>query len=232
MKKLLSAALGLALVLALALVPAFADGGAAVSDMSGLEAAIEAAQPGDVITLAPGTYTPRGGALTIDKAVSLEGGGTGTVEFNGAIVYDLKDAIRGSRVELRNLSINAVTGRDCGAAIVSGRGWVLALENCSFNGWKYGAAIYPDCRSCTLDVSGGSFNCFCAVSISDHGGNGVQRFEPAGSGLFEYHKYNGDKAAYFYDYDPMNADYAAADYTPGGSVSAAWPVSARIGDRF
>lgn len=232
MKKLLSAALGLALVLALALVPAFADGGAAVSDMSGLEAAIEAAQPGDVITLAPGTYTPRGGALTIDKAVSLEGGGTGTVEFNGAIVYDLKDAIRGSRVELRNLSINAVTGRDCGAAIVSGRGWVLALENCSFNGWKYGAAIYPDCRSCTLDVSGGSFNCFCAVSISDHGGNGVQSLEPAGSGLFEYHKYNGDKAAYFYDYDPMNADYAAADYTPGGSVSAAWPVSARIGDRF
>ena len=49
MKKLLSAALGLALVLALALVPAFADGGAAVSDMSGLEAAIEAAQPGDVM---------------------------------------------------------------------------------------------------------------------------------------------------------------------------------------
>ena len=100
MKKLLSAALGLALVLALALVPAFADGGAAVSDMSGLEAAIEAAQPGDVITLAPGTYTPRSEASRFRRSAR------GTPSFLQAFSTSVTSTMESSPSPIRNASMN------------------------------------------------------------------------------------------------------------------------------
>ena len=233
MKKLISVILGLALILG-SVPTAFAAGGTPVSDMDALTAAIEDAMPGDVITLEPGVYAPDGGVLTINKAVSLAGSGSG-VEFNGAIVYDLADAVRGSRVELRRLNINAVAGMECGAALTSGRGWVLAIDGCTFTGWKYGAAVYPDCRSCKLDVYNSSFACFTAVSISDSYGNGVQRLDAKNSGLYEYHRYRDAQGGYYYDYDSCAGEsvmLANADYVPSGAVTASWPAAARIGDTF
>ncbi len=237
MKKLLSVILCLALVLcALPSLALAAGAGVSVSNMDELSAAIAAASPGDTITLASGTYAPAGGVLTIDKAVNLTSSGETYAEFNGAIVYDLANDSRGYRVEVSRIKFSAVNNQQCALALTSGRGWVLAVENCSFDGWMYGAAIYPDCRSCKLDVYDSDFDTFCAVSVAAVNGNGIQRLMPGASGLYEYNKYdNSGHSAYYYDYDAtgkLDTGYALADYAPAGQITAERPYQARIGDHF
>ena len=168
MKKLLSALMGFILVFALASA-AYADD-TVVSDMDGLTSAIAAAEPGDTITLAPGTYSPNRGVLTVNKAVNLAA--DGEVVFNGSIVFDLEGTSQGSRVSVRGISFNAVSGQDCAVILSSGRGWTLSSIDCDYNGWRCGVAVYPDCRSCTVYVNGGDFDTFCDVSVAAVHGNG------------------------------------------------------------
>ena len=241
MKKLISALLCLALLVSCAPVLAFAASeGVTVTNMDELTAAIDAAEPGDTVVLAAGEYAPEGGVLTIDKAVNLRGsipaGGAGYTEFNGAIVYDLAGDARGYRVDVQRIRFNAVEGQSSALTLASGRGWVLAVENCAFNDWLYGVNVLPECRSCKLDVYDSDFNGFCAVSVAAVAGNGVQRLMPGSTGLYEYRKYDSrGNDAYYYDYDAAGgeqATYDAADYIPEGDITAESPYQARIGDRF
>ena len=204
---------------------ALADGEA--GDMASLMEAIDAAAPGDCITLAGGVYAPEGGTLTLTKPVSLAA--EGEVEFRGAVLYDLAGTSAASSVSLTGISFTAVEGVDCGAALVSGRGRVLNITDCSFSGWLYGAAVYPECRSSKLNISGSSFDVFCAASVAEVNGNGVLGFDLSG-GLYQYHKYGGAGSGFYKSYD--ESSLAAADYVPSGEVEACWPASARIGDRF
>lgn len=229
MKKLLSALMGFILVFALASA-AYADD-TVVSDMDGLTSAIAAAEPGDTITLAPGTYSPNRGVLTVNKAVNLAA--DGEVVFNGSIVFDLEGTSQGSRVSVRGINFNAVSGQDCAVILSSGRGWTLSSIDCDYNGWRCGVAVYPDCRSCTVYVNGGDFDTFCDVSVAAVHGNSVQGLYPDKSGLFGYHKYDtGDENAYFYEYDAAGTAYSDADYTPSGEITAEAPYAARVGDHF
>ena len=211
-----------------------------MTNMDELTAAIDAAEPGDTVVLAAGEYAPEGGVLTIDKAVNLRGsipaGGAGYTEFNGAIVYDLAGDARGYRVDVQRIRFNAVEGQSSALTLASGRGWVLAVENCTFNDWLYGVNVLPECRSCKLDVYDSDFNGFCAVSVAAVAGNGVQRLMPGSTGLYEYRKYDSrGNDAYYYDYDAAGGEQAVyddADYMPAGDITAESPYQARIGDHF
>ena len=205
-----------------------------MTNMDELTAAIDAAEPGDTVVLAAGEYAPEGGVLTIDKAVNLRGsipaGGAGYTEFNGAIVYDLAGDARGYRVDVQRIRFNAVEGQSSALTLASGRGWVLAVENCAFNDWLYGVNVLPECRSCKLDVYDSDFNGFCAVSVAAVAGNGVQRLMPGSTGLYEYRKYDSrGNDAYYYDYDAAGGEQAAyddADYIPEGDITAESPYQA------
>mgnify|MGYP005799096553 CR=1 FL=1 len=107
--------------------------------------------------------------------------------FNGSIVFDLEGTSQGSRVSVRGINFNAVGGQDCAVILSSGRGWTLSSIDCDYNGWRCGVAVYPDCRSCPVYVSGGDFDPFCAVRVAAVHGHSVHGLDPAQRVPFRHH---------------------------------------------
>ena len=131
MKKVTSALLALTLLLPLA-AGALADGDAEpAAGMDTLAAAVEAAEPGDIVELAGGVYEPEGGVFTLTKPVSLAAAAGAQVEFRGAVVYDLAGTSAAGEVTLSGIKFTAVEGQECAAALVSGRGRVLNISGCT-----------------------------------------------------------------------------------------------------
>ena len=227
MKKVTSALLALTLLLSLA-AGALADGDAEpAAGMDALAAAVEAAEPGDTVELAGGVYEPEGGVFTLTKPVSLAAAAGAQVEFRGAVVYDLAGTSAAGEVTLSGIKFTAVEGQECAAALVSGRGRVLNISGCTFTGWRYGAAVYPDCRSCKIRVSGSVFDTLCALSFADVNGNGVLSADSLGPAVYALCKYDGERRAFFHRFD-ASAAYEDADFAPEGDFEAEYPFAALL----
>ena len=227
MKKVTSALLALTLLLSLA-AGALADGDAEpAAGMDALAAAVEAAEPGDIVELAGGVYEPEGGVFTLTKPVSLAAAAGAQVEFRGAVVYDLAGTSAAGEVTLSGIKFTAVEGQECAAALVSGRGRVLNISGCTFTGWRYGAAVYPDCRSCKIRVSGSVFDTLCALSFADVNGNGVLSADSLGPAVYALCKYDGERRVFFHRFD-ASAAYEDADFAPEGDFEAEYPFAALL----
>ncbi|MBX9737731.1 MAG: hypothetical protein K2X32_12480 [Phycisphaerales bacterium] len=120
-----------------ALLLALAGGGSSVTaaellvpgQFTSLQSAIDAAASGDVIRLAPGTYT---GSFSINgKSITIDGGGAATLDAEAA--------------QASTLSISGVSGLPVfirGLTIKGGRGTVLETECWPFGPTAFGGGVF------------------------------------------------------------------------------------------
>lgn len=108
-----------ALVVAVTLVPAHADHEIKVPEnYSTIQAAINAANSGDVIIVAPGVYAEQ---LTITKSLKIQGSGNAVVQAPATLVADsfgaknVIDVTNGATVDVSQLTVSGPGPANCGS---------------------------------------------------------------------------------------------------------------------
>lgn len=121
--------LRLVLALGLVLLPlsAAAEERPVPAEPGALAAAIAAADPGDVLILAPGRHD---GPVTIDRPLTLEGGGDALVEGDetGSVITVAAEDVTLRGLEIRGSGSNA-TDADAGVELVRGADRALVEDN-------------------------------------------------------------------------------------------------------
>ena len=232
-------------------------GGIVVTTVQGLTDAIAAAEAGDTIYLAEGTYALSEGnsAYTISKPVNLTGAGADKTVLQGQIQYTATaTASEGDSITVSNLKFMPAEGGSNHQGLCWNNngtldGYILNVENCVFDGWKYAIGVNSGAKNCTLNVTDSTFtNVWCGMNVSETTGYDnqlgkvaltddssvvyeVQVYQLGGS---EDSRYNGyyvsaedcaaDTDRSHPDYDGNNAD--------DGNVPDTWPAPVRIGNYY
>lgn len=116
-----------------------------------VQAAVDAAQPGDVICLARGTWTD---TVIIDKPLTLTGRGAGRTTIQAALITGSAGQNAGRDADLLKVRLERLTisGRGGGSAIeISGQASV-EVSDCTITGLLYGVWV-SDSASLTLTGS-------------------------------------------------------------------------------
>ena len=209
-----------------------------------VEEAVKKASNGDTINIAEGNYDISN--LGIKAAVNLKGKGPDKTVLEGQIIYSVVDEQKNS-INVEGIKFEAKTeGQNlalCWGGSGSLRNYELNVDDCVFEGYKYGVCVNSDTADNELNITECKFNnVFCAVSVKegntlntfknvdiDPNGYAVQGFGSPSGGNY----YNG----YYYDVDNFKsdenhskADWDAQNYPDDGSTE--WPASVKIGNKF
>ena len=247
----------LALIMALTLLPtlALADGGKVVAtigdnDYYDLATAIGAAQDGETVEIAAGTYELRGDgrdAFSIWRAVNLKGSTGGETIIRGTIEYAVTGDGKGSSITVENITFEPLGNKNNQALCwsndqISGSpnkltGYNLVVKNCKFDGWKFAVGVNSCADSCSLRIENTAFeNVLCAAAVEEGKSNRLAAFDATDDSTFEYAvqvwgsisstNYN----CYYNEYEEFLADESRT----GGAdnVTGVWPAAARIGNTY
>ena len=247
----------LALIMVLTLLPtlALADGGKVVAtigdnDYYDLATAIGAAQDGETVEIAAGTYELRGDgrdAFSIWRAVNLKGSTGGETIIRGTIEYAVTGDGKGSSITVENITFEPLGNKNNQALCwsndqISGSpnkltGYNLVVKNCKFDGWKFAVGVNSCADSCSLRIENTAFeNVLCAAAVEEGKSNRLAAFDATDDSTFEYAvqvwgsisstNYN----CYYNEYEEFLADESRT----GGAdnVTGVWPAAARIGNTY
>ena len=247
----------LALIMVLTLLPtlALADGGKLVAtigdnDYYDLATAIGAAQDGETVEIAAGTYELRGDgrdAFSIWRAVNLKGSTGGETIIRGTIEYAVTGDGKGSSITVENITFEPLGNKNNQALCwsndqISGSpnkltGYNLVVKNCKFDGWKFAVGVNSCADSCSLRIENTAFeNVLCAAAVEEGKSNRLAAFDATDDSTFEYAvqvwgsisstNYN----CYYNEYEEFLADESRT----GGAdnVTGVWPAAARIGNTY
>lgn len=129
------------------------DGG---EDYSSIQAAIDAADPGDIILVSPGTYTED---LYIDASLTVKStGGAGVTTIEGTVNLDVD----------YELSTVIFGGVDAGFTVTSSSAQGFYVDSESWSRVTIQGNIVTGCWDHGIDVSAAGVRCFSSLSILDN----------------------------------------------------------------
>ena len=205
-KRLLSILLACLMIVSMFPVAAFADDDAntTITDATSLKTAVENATAGATITIPAGTYDV--GSWNINNPVSLTG--SGKVTLKGQIIY--KDGPDNKISNATNITISVKNINFEATDSVNNQGlcfstgvtkYTLIVEECAFDGYKYGITANSGATSNTLSVSDLTFeNTGCAFSFA--GGNTLNTdgsLDLGGALAAQYFISGGGAVNYYYE---------------------------------
>ena len=247
----------LALIMALTLLPtlALADGGKVVAtigdnDYYDLATAIGAAQDGETVEIAAGTYELRGDgreAFSIWHAVNLKGSTEGETIIRGTIEYAVTGDGNGSSITVENITFEPLNNNNNQALCWSNdqksgstdklSEYDLVVKNCKFVDWKFAVGVNSCADSCSLRIENTAFeNVLCAAAVEEGKSNRLASFDATDDSTFEYavqvwnFNSSNDYNCYYNEYEELLADESRT----GGAddVTGVWPAAARIGNTY
>ena len=220
------------------------------NDYYDLATAIGAAQDGETVEIAAGTYELRGDgrdAFSIWRAVNLKGSTGGETIIRGTIEYAVTGDGKGSSITVENITFEPLGNKNNQALCwsndqISGSpnkltGYNLVVKNCKFDGWKFAVGVNSCADSCSLRIENTAFeNVLCAAAVEEGKSNRLAAFDATDDSTFEYAvqvwgsisstNYN----CYYNEYEEFLADESRT----GGAdnVTGVWPAAARIGNTY
>ena len=166
--KLLAAVAVLALVVCafVAIIPSEVQGATIQVDApegaDTLQTAINAAQPGDTLVLAEGTYTPDDGVYEISKNITIRAVAGDDVTIKGSFLVNANNAT------FENLTIAPNGGTGAQRNGITFLGVSLTVTDCSFTAgesvFSNGISFWPATSNANLNVTGSTFNGFETIS--------------------------------------------------------------------
>ena len=156
-----------------ALASCVAPGGAG-GCFATIQAAVDAAAPGDEIDVAAGTYTD-GVSLRTNKRLTIRGAGVGSTVLDGAMLgFDsILTVANGVRVSIEDMTLQNGTGYQGGAVFVGGGRVTIALCRVTGNQSGSGGGVYVDGGRLTVVDSTVDGNMAKDASFLDQGGGGL-----------------------------------------------------------
>lgn len=238
-KKWLAALFAVVMVIAMLPAAALAGNEVSVTDTSSLTEALGAANDGDTINLAAGTYNV--GNLQVNKAVNLNGSGADTV-LVGSINYycgDYDGTIKVSNMTVQAPANNTSTQQAIWWSYNTSNpldGANLVVENCTVKDYLFAIGVNSSTKNCTLDVSGLTLdNVWCGANVSEGAGNTIGSFGVTSDSSVVYEvQVFGSYNAYYDTFadcqaDPSRSNPALDSNDKMPSISAGnWPAVAEV----
>ncbi len=204
--------------------------------------AISQQKKGQTWILAAGEYAL--GNVQLTQPVNIVGAGADKTTLVGSVIFGNggwndgggEDAAK--EITWKGVTLKAPAGENAnhqGLCWSTGvESYVLNVQDCVFDGWKYAIGVNSGATGNTLTVSDTEFvNTFCAISVKAtntlDAGEGVTTPE----GCFAVQKFGGESQVNDYYYTVLDAE-TNTGAVAGSDITApsTWPAAAAIGSRY
>ena len=189
------------------------------------------------------------------SARNLTGAGADQTILQGQIQYTATaTAAEGDSITVSNLKFMPAEGGSNHQGLCWNNngtldGYILNVENCVFDGWKYAIGVNSGAKNCTLNVTDSTFtDVWCGMNISETDGYDnqmgtvsltddssvvyeVQVYQLAGFSGSQYNGYYVSAEDCAADTDRSHPDYDGNSST-SGNVPSTWPAPVRIGSYY